>query len=80
MDETATPPDADEQPAADRPPAIDRSVVMDEGLKNAARLSIRLLLVGLLAAGLIVVIGLLWAAVFPIVIAIILCTVLAGPT
>ena len=43
--------------AADRPPAIDRSVVMDEGLKNAARLSIRLLLVGLLAAGLIVEIG-----------------------
>lgn len=60
--------------------ALDRSVVMLSGLRAAAKVCLQLLIILATAYVGWFIIGKFWAGIFPVILALILCTVLAGPT
>ncbi|MHA2788568.1 AI-2E family transporter [Corynebacterium sp. S7] len=59
---------------------IDRTIVVDSWLKGAATLSLRLLVIGIALFALWYVVRTFWGGVLPVILAIIVCTVLAPAT
>ncbi|WP_245797747.1 AI-2E family transporter [Corynebacterium frankenforstense] len=59
---------------------VDRSVVMLRALRDAAKVCVQVLVICVTAYGAWFVLGKFWAGIFPVIIALILCTVLASPT
>lgn len=59
---------------------VDRSVVMLRALRDAAKICVQVLVICVTAYGAWFVLGKFWAGIFPVIIALILCTVLASPT
>lgn len=59
---------------------VDRSVVMLRALRDAAKVCVQVLVICVTLYGAWFVLGKFWAGIFPVIIALILCTVLASPT
>lgn len=64
----------------DQVPEIDRSIVINDALKGLAQTSLRILLVVAVLFVTWHVLGQFWGGILPIILAIIICTVLAYPT
>lgn len=72
--------DVTESFADERPDQIDRAVVVNSWLKTAAMFALRLLIIGIGLYALWYVLKTFWAGVLPVILAVIVCTVLAPPT
>ncbi|WP_373369969.1 AI-2E family transporter [Corynebacterium cystitidis] len=72
--------DVTESFSDERPDQIDRSVVVNSWLKTAAMFALRLLIVGIALYALWYVLKTFWGGVLPVILAVIVCTVLAPPT
>ncbi|WIM69004.1 AI-2E family transporter [Corynebacterium breve] len=66
--------------AAERPDQVDRSIVLNGWIKSLAMFALRLLIIAVFAYALWYVVKTLWAGILPVILAIIICTVLAPPT
>ena len=68
----------DQQASADAAPdRVDRGVVLNEWMKATAMFALRMLVFAVFVFALVKIIGAFWAGVLPMVLALIICTVLA---
>ena len=74
---TETVTDPQDTAAVEREDRVDRGVVINSWVKGAAMLTLRLLIIAVFLFALGNLIGAFWAGVLPIVLALIICTVLA---
>ncbi|WPF66909.1 MULTISPECIES: AI-2E family transporter [unclassified Corynebacterium] len=62
------------------PPPVDRSVVVSDSLRTTARLCLRVLIIVATAFVGSIILREFWQGILPVILAIIVCTVLSGPT